>query len=164
MDIFAAHLTTILEAAVAHKGLSFVEIYQNCNIFNDGAHFEITDKDKRDDNILYLEAGKPMVFGKNNDKGIVMNAANELTVAQLGKDKTEKDCLVHNMDVSNLGIHHQLAKMNVPDFPVPMGILRQHTRPTYDQQINEQLQAVIQQKGEGNLQELIKGPQTWTVE
>ncbi|HMQ10313.1 MAG TPA: 2-oxoacid:ferredoxin oxidoreductase subunit beta [Oligoflexia bacterium] len=163
VDIFAAHLTETLEAAVAHKGLSFVEIYQNCNIFNDGAHAEITDKDKRDDNILYLEAGKAMVFGKNNDKGIVMNAANELAVVQLGKDKTEKDCLVHSTDVNNLGVHHQLAKMNVPDFPVPMGIVRQHARPTYDQLINEQLDAVIQQKGEGNLQELIKGPQTWTV-
>ncbi|MCI5072561.1 2-oxoacid:ferredoxin oxidoreductase subunit beta [bacterium] len=164
VDIFAAHLTQTMEAAVAHKGLSFVEIYQNCNIFNDGAHADITDKDKRDDNILYLEAGKPMVFGKNMDKGIMINSANELTVEQLGKDKTEKDCLVHNSDINNLGIHHQLAQMNLPNFPVPMGIVRQHSRPIYDQLINEQLDAVIKQKGEGNLQELIKGPQTWQVD
>lgn len=164
VDIFAGHLTATLEAAVAHKGLSFVEIYQNCNIFNDGAHAEITDKDKRDGNILYLEAGKPMVFGENNDKGIVMNAEHQLAVIELGQGKTEKDCLLHDPSYSNIGVHHQLAKMNVPDFPVPMGVVRQHERPCYDDLINDQVQEVIQQKGEGNLQSLITGPQTWVVE
>lgn len=164
VDVFTPHLSALIESAAAHKGISFVEIYQNCNIFNDGAHQHISERSSRDENVLYLEDGKPMIFGKDKDRGIRINANYELEVVKLGENGiTEKDILVHDLKRGNPGITHMLTQMDHPEFPVPMGIFRQLERPTYDDALRSQVKDVVSQKGKGDLQKLLRGSQTWEV-
>ena len=96
VDVFQQHLKDTLKKAAAHKGTAFVEILQNCNIFNDGAWYDLTEKDARSEHVVQLEHGKPLIFGKNRDKGIRMNGL-ELEVVHLGNGSlTEKDLIVHD--------------------------------------------------------------------
>ena len=127
-------------AAAEHKGTSFVEIYQNCNIFNDGAFEDATDKDVRADRMLYLEHGKPMIFGKDRDKGIRLNGLKP-EVVELGKDGiTEADILVHDETREDPTLAFLLSRMDYPEFPVPVGVFRAGPapdlqRPDVDKQI-----------------------------
>ena len=97
VDVFQQHLKETLGKTAAHKGSAYVEILQNCNIFNDGAWFDLTEKDARVDHVVHLEHGKPLIFGKNRDKGIRLNGM-ELEVVHLGNGNglTEKDLLIHD--------------------------------------------------------------------
>jgi 2-oxoglutarate ferredoxin oxidoreductase subunit beta len=97
IDIDVKHLGAMVEAAAKHKGISFIEVYQNCNIFNDGAFDYFAERTVRSDRVLYLEHGKPMVFGKNRDKGIRMNGALPEVVTIGENGITENDLLVHDI-------------------------------------------------------------------
>lgn len=125
-------MTDVLFEAAKHDGTSVVEILQNCVIFNDKIHYHITGKEYRDENMVVLRNGEPIIFGKNKDKGIRLNGT-ELEVVKIGENGiTEKDILVHDPYQKDPGIHLMLAKMAPPKFPVAMGVIRSVMYPTYD--------------------------------
>jgi 2-oxoglutarate ferredoxin oxidoreductase subunit beta len=165
LDLDVKHLGATVEAAARHKGVSFVEVYQNCNIFNDGAFEYFTDRQVRTDHMIYLEHGKPMVFGKNREKGIRMNGAHP-EVIELGAETglNENDCLVHDTTLADPSVAFMLARMEYPLFPQPVGVFREVKRDTYEDLLVAQIDAAIAQKGAGNLEKLINSGDTWVVE
>src|SRR5258708_8172327 len=124
VDVFQAHLKDTLKQAAAHKGSAFVEILQNCNIFNDGAWFNLTERDARSEHVLQLEHGKPLVFGKNHDKGIRRKSDGDIEVVQLGNGITESDLVVHDPHHPRASYAFWLSHMqHHPGFPTPIGLL-----------------------------------------
>src|SRR5580658_2074231 len=164
VDVFQSHLRDTLKQAAAHKGAAFVEILQNCNIFNDGAWFDLTEKDARSEHVIQLEHGKPLVFGKNRDKGIRLNGL-DLEVVQLGNGIAERDLLVHDAHHPRAAYAFLLAHMeHRPGFPTPIGVLRSWDElPRYEDVANAQLAAVIAKRGKGDLSELLRAGDTWEV-
>ena len=129
VDVEAKHLQDIVRRAYEHRGTSFVEILQNCNIFNDGAFGALTEKETKADTQLVLEHGKPLIFGKNRDKGIRLRG-HSLEVVQLGNGVTEADLVVH--DETDPVLAFLLSTMSPPKFPTPIGVFRAVTRETYE--------------------------------
>jgi 2-oxoglutarate ferredoxin oxidoreductase subunit beta len=163
VDVFQAHLKATLRRAAAHKGSAFIEILQNCNIFNDGAWEALTEKDVRDDQTIAVEHGQPLVFGKNRDKGIRMNGLS-LEVVALGNGITEKDLVIHDERHPNPGYAFLLSRMDgQPGFPTPIGVLRAVEAPSYETLMNAQVQDVIGRKGPGDLGALLRAGDTWQV-
>ena len=158
VDIFTKDQRDVLRAAADHKGTSFVEIYQNCNIFNDNAWTQLTDKPVREERCLFLTHGAPMVFA-GGTRGIKLNGIRP-EVVSLGNGLSASDCLVHDETDPFLGAI--IARMDYPDFPVPMGVLYRRPRPTYEVQANDQMAAAKAQKAP-DLQKLLLGNETWTV-
>jgi 2-oxoglutarate ferredoxin oxidoreductase subunit beta len=163
IEIDTQHLTGVLEKAARHKGTSFVEIYQNCNIFNDGAFAHFTDRQYRPDRVLYLEHGKPMIFGKDMNKGIRLNGMTP-EVVELGSEYSAEDLLVHDEKTSDPTLSYLLTHMHYPEFPVPVGVFRCFERKEYSQLIHNQVEEIIQKEGRGNLEELLAGSETWVIE
>jgi 2-oxoglutarate ferredoxin oxidoreductase subunit beta len=162
VDRDVKHQQMVLERAAQHKGTAFVEIYQNCNIFNDGAWDYAVDKQVKSDNILMLEQNKPLIFGKDRDKGIRLNGVNP-EVVQLGGDITEDDLLFHEENADDPSWAFLLSRLFQPAFPEPMGVFRAVERPTYDGMAAKQVEQA-KAKGGKDLQALITGSETWTVE
>jgi len=163
VDVFQPHLKTTLKRVASHKGTGFTEILQNCNIFNDGAWDAIAEKDVRDDHVLFLEHGKPLVFGKTKDKGIRQNGF-DIEVVTLGQGASEADLLVHNEQHPSPAYAFMLASMDSrPGFPTPVGVLRAVDAPAYEDLVNAQVQQVVSQKGKGDLGKLLRGPETWEI-
>ena len=161
VDTHTEHLQKTLEAAGTHRGSAFVEVLQNCNIFNDGAFRDFTDREVREDRMLLLEHGQPMIFGKDRNKGIRWKDKPE--VVTIGEDGvTEADILVH--DHTDPLIAYMLAHLWWPDYPVPVGIVRDLTRPTHDQMLNDQIAQATSTRGGGDLRKLLNSGETWTVE
>ncbi|HZI18610.1 MAG TPA: 2-oxoacid:ferredoxin oxidoreductase subunit beta [Pyrinomonadaceae bacterium] len=165
IDIDVKHLSAIVTAGAAHKGVSFIEVYQNCNIFNDGAFDSFAAREARPENVLYLEHGRPMVYGKNRDKGIRMNGT-QPEVIQLGPETglTEDDCLVHDAGLKDPSVAFMLARMEHPDFPQPIGIFRDVERETYEDLLARQIEQAVSRQGRGQLHKLIHSGDMWTVE
>ena len=162
VDVFAKHLRQTLLDALGHTGTSFMEIYQNCNIFNDGAFAEFTDREHRDDRVIYVEAGKPLVWGKTERKGLRLNGL-ALEMVTLDDETTEADCLVH--DPTSLMLAHMLAQLDPQKGePVPLGTIYQVERPTYDAAFNAQLGEAKLAKPDATLEDLIHAGDTWTVD
>ena len=164
IDIDVKHLGSVVEAAARHKGVSFIEVYQNCNIFNDGAFDYFAERGVRQDKVLYLEHGKPMIFGKDRNQGIRMNGAHPEVVTIGENGITETDILVHNINLEDPSVAFMLARMEQPDFPQPVGIFRAVTRPSYDEMMAEQIDSAIAKSGPGTLDKLIYSGDMWTVE
>jgi 2-oxoglutarate ferredoxin oxidoreductase subunit beta len=163
VDVFQPHLKTVLRRAAAHQGSAFVEILQNCNIFNDGAWDALTEKELRDDQTIALEHGKPLVFGKNRDKGIRINGL-ELEVVPLGNGVTEKDLVVHDERNASPAYAFLLSRMDhAPGFPTPIGVLRAVDAPRYEVAMAEQIRQVTAKKGKGELAALLRAGDTWEV-
>jgi len=163
LDVDPHHIVDTLGRAAGHRGTSFVEIYQNCNIYNDGAFEDFTAKDVRADRMLFLKHGEPMIFGKNSDKGIRINGLKP-EVVELGKDGiTEKDVLVHDETIEDPTVAFMLSRMDYPDYPVPVGVLRAVKRPTYDGLLEEQLAQAVGGK-EHDINELFRQGDIWEVE
>jgi 2-oxoglutarate ferredoxin oxidoreductase subunit beta len=161
IDVDAKHLQAMIHRASAHRGTSFIEILQNCNIFNDGAWSTITDKDSKADNQLLLEHGKPLLFGRNRDKGLRM-AGHRLEVVQLGSGVSESDVLVHDETDDALGF--LLSTMQPPVFPTPIGVFRAVEREAYDVGLRDQVEKAKQSAGgHGDLDELFAHGDTWEV-
>lgn len=159
-DIFVKEQRDLYKAAHNHKGTSFVEVLQNCNIFNDGAFDSITEKSVRADKVIFVEHGKPMVFGAPTArKGLRLNGLS-LEVIELGGQYTEADCLVH--DETSYGLASMLARME-GDMPMAMGVIYRVSRPTYEVGVNDQIATAQAAKGMGDLQKAINGPATWVV-
>lgn len=163
MDRDPKHLQEMVRRAEQHHGTAFVEIYQNCNVFNDGAFLKFTEKETRDDNVVYLDHGKPLVFGKKKEKGIRLDGFTP-TIVNTGEGKhSVDDLLVH--DEEDLTLAFILANMiHNPELPRPMGVFVSLNRPTYEDQMVEQIQRARTKKGEGDLQTLLDGEETWIIE
>ncbi len=162
IDAHVVHLGETLKRASEHKGTSLVEVYQNCNVFNDGAMAYAQEKSQRADNVIELEHGKPLIFGKQRDKGIRL-IGSHLEVVSLA-DTAVDDLLIHDEKDPNPAIQMMLARMRYPEMPEPIGVLRAVAGvPTYDDQINHQVELAKTQRGIGDLQTLISGGDTWVV-
>jgi len=162
VDVLTGHLAETLRQAAAHKGTAFVEIYQNCIIYYPEAWEHVTERGVRDDNTLFLEHGKPMVFGKNRDKGIRARGL-DLEVVQLGNGITENDLLVHDETIEEPGQAYLLSRLTPPKFPVPMGVFRRVSKPTYADLLGSQIGEAIEKQGLGSLSRLYRAADTWEV-
>jgi 2-oxoglutarate ferredoxin oxidoreductase subunit beta len=167
IDIDVKHLGAMVEAAARHKGISFVEVYQNCNIFNDKAFESFTERSVRSDHVLYLEHDQPMVFGKDRNKGIRMNGAHPEVVTLGENGLTENDLLVHDISLQDPSVAFMLARMEYregSDFPQPVGIFRAVPRATYEDMMAQQIETASGKSGPGSLEKLLNSGETWTVE
>jgi len=163
VDVFQPHLKATLRKAAAHQGSAFVEILQNCNIFNDGAWESLTEKIVRDDHTILLEHGQPLVFGKNRDKGLRMNGL-ELEVVTLGNGVGEQDVIVHDERHPNPAYAFLLSRMDqTPGFPTPLGVLRAVEAPRYEDLVHRQIEQVRARKGTGDLEALLRAGDVWDV-
>ncbi|MDP7583030.1 MAG: 2-oxoacid:ferredoxin oxidoreductase subunit beta [SAR324 cluster bacterium] len=160
-DTDSKGMQNIFKEAAKHKGTSFVEIYQNCNIFNDGTFSAVYERSEREDRILRLNHGKILVFGKDQNKGIRLRGLKPVIV-DLDKDFNEKELLIHDQFCEDSTLANLLSGFDYPDFPVPMGIIRQVESPTYGEKIEEQVKSQIEKKGVGNLEKLLRGNHAWT--
>jgi 2-oxoglutarate ferredoxin oxidoreductase subunit beta len=163
IDVNIKHLTTTLKRAAEHRGTSFVEVYQNCNVFNDGAFDYATDRETKSDTTLELEHGKPLIFGKNRDKGIRLQGM-QPEVVTLGQGITEDDLLFHDERAPEPTLAYLLSRMRTPDFPEPIGVFREIDAPRYDELLNNQIAESRRVKGPGDLQKLLNSGETWTIE
>ncbi len=162
LDADVKHLEFVLERAAKHKGMAFVEVYQNCVIFNDGAYEWASDKTKRPENTVYLEHGKPLIFGAAREKGIRLNGLVPEVVSL--KDIKADDLLHHDEKMAEPSLAFLLSRLRYPEFPEPFGVFRDVEQPTYDESVHQQIEQVTRQQGEGKLQELLTGTDTWKVE
>ena len=159
VDVEAKHLQAMLRRAHEHRGASFLEILQNCNVFNDGAFEDLTDKGRKGDHTLVLEHGKPMVFGRDRDKGIQLRGFVP-EVVTLGDGVAESDLLVHDETDSTVAAF--LSRLGPPDFPTPIGVLYAVDRPTYDHAAAEQITAA-KARGKADLGALLRRGESWVV-
>jgi 2-oxoglutarate/2-oxoacid ferredoxin oxidoreductase subunit beta len=158
VDTDLPFLTSVLERAAKHKGSVFVEIFQNCIVFNDGAFEPIAAKDVREEKMLKLEHGKPMIFGAKKDKGVRLKGF-EPEVVTFDPANPPKDLLVHDEKSRSTALAHVLAQLGEP---VPQGVFRSVERPTLDALMTEQVAAAKAAKP-ADLQKLLTGSETWTV-
>jgi 2-oxoglutarate ferredoxin oxidoreductase subunit beta len=156
IDSDRAHLTSVLRAANDHPGTALVEIYQNCNIFNDGAFDLLKDKDSRDDSGLRLESGQAMVFGTDSDKGVRRSATGGLEVC----NATDPGVLVHDPTVEDPTTAFALSRL---EGVTPIGVFRDIDRPTYDELMSDQLASAQAKQGPGDLMKLLHSGDTWNV-
>ncbi len=163
IDTESQHLSDVLRRAAKHKGTAFMEVYQNCNVFNDGAFDSFREKEVRAEKQLRVEHGKPLLFGANQDKGLRLNPKTlELEVVQVGQaGVTASDLLVH--DETNRTLAFMLAHMPYPEFPVALGVLFAEDRPTYDEVVAAQQDAALQKHGKGSLEKLLNSGSTWEI-
>lgn len=157
IDVETKHLQSILLEAANHKGASFVEVLQNCNIFNDGAWHHVTKKENKH-HLLRLEAGQPLKFGAEMEK--------QLTVEGLGLkvvENSDKDELIFDPTEPSGALPYALSRMNHPEFPVPIGVFRRVEQPTYGEGLTAQVQRAKDNKGEGDLLDLYLSSDVWKV-
>lgn len=163
IDANVKETVEILKAADQHKGTAIVEVLQNCVIFNNGAHQRITDKEERENNQLWLEHGKPMIFGKDRNKGLVLDGL-KLKVVTIGENGiTEKDILVHDMYEEDLTLHTMLVNLNLPDFPVVFGIVRAVKADSYDDLLYKQIAEVQSKSSIKGMDDVFNSGSTWEV-
>ena len=159
-----AMMATILERAAKHEGTAFVEILQNCVVFNDGAFDMLSDKTMRDDTRLVMEHGKPLIFGKERNKGIRLRGM-DMEVVTIGENGiTEADILVHDENAAHSGLAFSLGQFESPDFPVPFGVFRDVDKPSYESLSKQLSESARAAKGRGDLQRLLNSGETWTIE
>ncbi|MFL3024345.1 MAG: 2-oxoacid:ferredoxin oxidoreductase subunit beta [Candidatus Neomarinimicrobiota bacterium] len=155
------HMQSMIKRSHAHKGTSFMEIYQNCNIFNDGAFLAQTDRDQKAETVLILENGQPMIFGKEKDKGVRLDG-NKPVIVDIGDKWSIDDVLVH--DESDYVIASLLSNMSYQtDFPDPIGVLYAVESETYEETMVAQINEAIKKKPNGNVQDIINAGDTWVV-
>ena len=155
------HMQSMIKRSHAHKGTSFMEIYQNCNIFNDGAFLAQTDRDQKAETVLILENGQPMIFGKEKDKGVRLDG-NKPVIVDIGDKWSIDDVLVH--DESDYVIASLLSNMSYQtDFPDPIGVLYAVKSETYEETMVAQINEAIKKKPNGNVQDIINAGDTWVV-
>lgn len=162
VDSNIRHLAYTLKRAAEHRGTSFVEVYQNCNVFNDGAFSYAQDKATREDTTIELEQGKPLIFGKNRDKGIRMNGLMP-EVVDLNTSGIKEDDLLFHDEKGDVMHAFLLARLRQPDFPEPIGVFRAIEAPTFETAVRQQITDAVVKKGKGDLQKLLTGADTWTV-
>ncbi|MBI3724477.1 2-oxoacid:ferredoxin oxidoreductase subunit beta, partial [bacterium] len=171
IDSDAPHLQYILKRAAEHKGSAFVEIYQNCNVFNDGAFDYLKEREAKAERLIMLEQGKPLVYGKQQDKAVKMVHGPKLICGKKDEGaggpggaeppRGSGEVLVHDEHLEDPTYAFMLSRLEFPNDPVPMGVLRQVTKPTYDGLVEEQGKA--SKVKAPSLEAMLAGPETWTV-
>ncbi len=162
LDMDRKHTAEILAAAAEHRGTAFIEFYQNCNVFNDKAFIELTSRETRDDNRVYLDHGKPILFGPDNEFGIRIGptGAEIVEVSKVGIDSIQ----VHNAKDPEPGVAFALSRLSRgPHGPTPLGIFRDVERPVYEDLLVGQIEEAQAQKGTGDLADLLRSTGTWTT-
>ncbi len=162
VDVNIKHLSATLLRAAQHRGAAVVEVYQNCNVFNDGAFSYAQDKATREDTTIELEHGKPMIFGKNRDKGIRLNGLRPEVVSLTDGSVSHDDLLFHD-EKSDTTLVHLLAKMRYPEFPEPIGVFRDVDMPVFEDEVRGQVDAAVAKRGVGDLNKLFHSGDTWQV-
>jgi len=164
IDTNVKHLAAVLKRAAEHRGTAFIEVYQNCTVFNDGAWDYAKGRETRAEKTLELEHGKPLIFGKNRDKGIRLHGMDP-EVVELGNGVTEDDLLWHDEKSPEPSLAYLLSRMRYEDgFPEPIGVYRCVDAPRYDDMVNRQIEQAVQEKGKGELADLFHSGETWKVE
>lgn len=160
MDRDPKHLRQMLLRSNEHKGTSLLEIYQNCNVFNDGAFFGYTDKSTKPEQTLFLEHGKPLIFGANQEKGIKLDGFKPVIVSL--QDVSQDQLWIHDeKDRVKAGI---LSRFFGEDLPRPFGVFYSEQRSCYEETLQEQINQATEYQGKGNLDQLLKGPNTWKID
>ena len=163
VDIFVKEQRDVLLAAQAHKGTSFVEIWQNCNIFNDGAFKDWTEKKARDERCVFVEHGKPLLYGtKEEPKGLVLGRSLNLEVIRIESDEDKARVLVH--DQTNLVLANLLARMGDVVMPTAMGVIYRVEAPVYEEGVHGQIEVARKRPGAADLRKAVYGSNTWTIE
>lgn len=164
MDTELALNQEVMLAASRHSGTSVMEFLTNCVIFNNGAHSELSDREHKAERTIVLRKGEKMLFGKNNEKGIVLEDM-KLKVVTVGEDGyTLDDVLVHDPSADNLGLQSMLAEMKYPEFPVALGVIRDVEGKTYDIEVSRQVAEVAAKAKVHSVDELLSSGSTWNVE
>jgi 2-oxoglutarate/2-oxoacid ferredoxin oxidoreductase subunit beta len=164
LDTNPKQLAVIFEEAARHKGTSVVEVMQNCVIFYNKAHELITARETRDDYQLHLVHGKPLIFGKNNDKGIVLKGT-RLELVTIGENGiTEKDLLVHDQFEQDPGVHVMIARMAPPQFPAAFGIIRSVAAETFESVMENTVKEAKANATSKNTDEMLRSANTWTID
>jgi 2-oxoglutarate ferredoxin oxidoreductase subunit beta len=162
IDSDRKHLQSVLRAAAQHQGTAFVEIYQNCNIYNDDAFELLKDPGTRDDWTIRLEHGQPLRFGRDGEKAVVRDAHGALSIAEHPAEDDPR-IVVHDAHVEDPSYAFALSRLASQDLHhTPIGVFRSVERPSYDSLMAEQL-SQAQQHGKGDLTALLHGPDTWTI-
>ncbi|MBL0174804.1 MAG: 2-oxoacid:ferredoxin oxidoreductase subunit beta [Ignavibacteria bacterium] len=160
MDRDMKHLASTVVRAAEHHGFSFIDILQNCNIFNDGAFFLYTEKETKPDNTVFIEHGKPLVFGKDNNKGIKLDGFRPKVVSL--EDYSVNDLLVHDEKSKELAFI--LAHMtDMPGYPMPLGVFLDIERPVLEDDMKKQIDKAIEKSGRGDLNSLFREGNTWEI-
>jgi 2-oxoglutarate ferredoxin oxidoreductase subunit beta len=166
IDVDLTTTTDVMVAAAKHKGASVVEILQNCVIFNDGIHKWVSDKEFRAERSILLEQGKPMIFGANRDKGLVLDGM-DIRVVQIGvAGVTVDDLLVHDATRQDNLLHMRLAMMGTDgkgELPIALGVIRSVEAPTYDEEVEAQIETVRGKKKERCLRDYLMSGEIWEV-
>lgn len=157
VDVDPKHMAGVLKAAAEHEGVSFVEIYQNCLVFNDGAFAEFTERSKRPEHMLRVKNGQPLLFGDKTPKQLAFECV---------KPVIRSGAIAENQflyDETNATMAQVITDLKYPDFPVPIGIFYRTKRPSYDAAVYEQMEEVTTKRGPGDLKSLLHGGNTWVV-
>ena len=166
MDRDPKHLQEMLKRSYDYNGTSFLEIYQNCNIYNDGAFFTYTEKTSKKNETVFLEHGKPLVFGENNDKGIILNGFHPIVVDLNEGGNSINDLWIHDekdqIKANILSNFHDDPQKD-KHLPRPFGVFYAIDRPTYEDLLEQQITKAISTEGKGNLNDLLAGKETWVV-
>ncbi len=162
MDRDPKHLQEMITRTAKHKGTSFLEILQNCNIYNDGAFFLYTEKETKEDNVVYLQHGQPLVYGKNKDKGIKLDGFHPVIVDLNDGVHSVNDLLIH--DESSRELAFILSSfVDHAHLPMPVGVFLDIQRDSYEETIAKQFEQVYEKGGKGDINDLLKGRSTWEI-
>ncbi len=159
MDRDPQHLAYILQRAAHHKGIAFVEVYTNCIVYTDGIFQTFTDKQTKDESTIFIEDNKPMIYGKNKDKGIILNG---LSPQSIDISNDGENLLKYNEKDPMLA--YSIGGMSFDeDLPRPFGVFLDIERPTYDEGLHSQINNIISEKGEGDVDKLLRGDDYWEI-
>ncbi len=165
LDNNVKHMTETFAAAAAHNGVSFIEIFQNCVIFNNGTFDPVYSRQSRDEQLLFLEHGQPLLFGKNKEQGIRLKGLEPEVVTIGNNGVTVDDILVHDVNCPSTNYATLLAHMEYPEFPTPVGVFRANQdKPTYETLVQQQVASAKEKSGKPDLQELLTGDGYWDVD
>ena len=163
LDNDTRHLIETLERAAHHKGASFIEVLQNCVVYNDDTFADFADKPVRPDRTISLEHGKPLIFGKERNRGIRLNGVTP-EIVELENGVSEDELLVHDETRDDPAMAFVLAQMAHPEYPTPLGVFRAVERPPYEELMQAQIDEAVSRQGEGDLASLFAEGDTWVVE
>jgi 2-oxoglutarate ferredoxin oxidoreductase subunit beta len=164
LDVELKLTQDIMLESAKHDGTAVVEVLVNCVIFNDKTHWNLVDREHRSDRTIVLKHGEPMIFGKDRDKGLMLDGM-KLKVVKLGENGiTEKDLLVHDAHQENPGLHSMLIDMQYPEYPVALGVIRAVKDTTYDDNVRDQITEVRSKSPIQCMDDLLVSGATWEVE
>ena len=162
LDVDVEHLCTVLERAARHRGSAFVEIYQNCKVFNDGVFDYATDPTTKADAIVYLDHRRPLLFGQDRNRGLRLGGY-DIEMVTLGGGMSIDDLIIHDEKAEQPNLAFLLSRLSGPEFPECVGVFRAVQRPTYADQLAQQRTAAQKRRGPVRLEQLLAGDETWVV-